>query len=141
MNRARAFGRGISLRQQIFYTVLALVLHENKPSALDVGSVVEELHGQYSPLVRLEGTHMETSFGHLEGYSSLYYTYLWSQVIALDLFAELQRSGMFDRDEARRYRLEILEPGGSRDAEDLVRSYLGRGYSFAAFQKWVGQGH
>ena len=32
-------------------------------------------------------THFHTGFGHLEGYTSAYYTYLWSKVIAKDLFS------------------------------------------------------
>ena len=30
------------------------------------------------------------SFGHLDGYSALYYTYMWSLVIAKDIFAEIE---------------------------------------------------
>ena len=34
----------------------------------------------------------------------------------------------------QRYRREILEPGGSRDAKDLVEAFLGRPYSFDAYR-------
>ena len=38
------------------------------------------------------------------------------------------------------YRREILEPSGSRDAEDLVRDFLGREPSNAAFLRLLGMG-
>ena len=34
----------------------------------------------------VDDTHMFAGFGHLDGYSSGYYTYMWSLVIAKDLF-------------------------------------------------------
>jgi hypothetical protein len=40
-------------------------------------------------------------------------------------------------DVATRYRREILEPGGSRDAADLVESFLGRPYGFEAYREWL----
>jgi thimet oligopeptidase len=85
----------------------------------------------------VEGTWFHASFGHLEGYSALYYTYMWSLVIAKDLFGAFRAAGLSDRATARRYRETVLEPGGSRPAADLVRAFLGRPFSFDAFEKWL----
>ena len=41
---------------------------------------------------------------------------------------------------AARYRKEILEPGGSRDASDLVEAFLDRPYSFDAYREWLTPG-
>jgi Zn-dependent oligopeptidase len=38
---------------------------------------------------------------------------------------------------ATRYRDQVLRPGGSRDAADLVESFLGRPYDTAAFEAWL----
>jgi thimet oligopeptidase len=67
----------------------------------------------------------------------MYYTYLWSLVIAKDLLSEFQRHGLLDADTARRYREAVLVPGGSRDAAQLVETFLGRPYGFAAFKAWL----
>ena len=66
----------------------------------------------------------------------MYYTYMWSLVIAKDLFSEFE-SDLMSGATANRYRAEILAPGGSRDARDLVRSFLGRDYAFDAFERWL----
>jgi thimet oligopeptidase len=42
-----------------------------------------------------------------------------------------------DAEAATRYRREILEPGGSRDATALVEAFLGRPYSFDAYREWL----
>jgi thimet oligopeptidase len=35
------------------------------------------------------------------------------------------------------YRRNVLAPGGSRDAADLVRAFLGRDYRTDAWQAWL----
>ena len=44
----------------------------------------------------------------------MYYTYLWSLVIAKDLLSEFQRNGLLDDATATRYRDTVLVPGGTR---------------------------
>jgi thimet oligopeptidase len=80
---------------------------------------------------------MQESFGHLEGYSAIYYTYMWSLVIAKDLFGVFRREGLLAAAPAARYRHAVLEPGGSRPAAELVKSFLGREPSFDAFAEWL----
>ena len=38
-----------------------------------------------------------------------------------------------------RYRRQVLEPGGSMSANDMVRNFLGRTQNMAAFQRWLGE--
>ena len=85
----------------------------------------------------MPGTHFELSFGHLDGYSAAYYTYQWSSVIAKDLLSRFEKDGMLDTRVASDYRKKVLEPGGSKEASMLVSDFLGRPYSFDAFEKWL----
>ena len=78
-----------------------------------------------------------TAFGHLGGYTSAYYTYMWSLVIAKDMFGAFDAGDLFDPEVAHRYRDRILVPGGSKDAADLVEDFLGRPYDAAAFRAWL----
>jgi thimet oligopeptidase len=79
---------------------------------------------------------MQSTFGHLNSYSAIYYTYMWSLVIAKDLFAAFAADPM-DAGPARTYRDAVLAPGGARDAADLVRAFLGRDTRFAAWESWL----
>ena len=96
-----------------------------------------QLQAEYSLLPPLPHTHFHTGFGHLEGYTSAYYTYMWSLVIAKDLFSAFDPDDLFATDVATRYRDSILAAGGSKDAADLVRDFLGRPYDTAAFEAWL----
>ncbi|HEX3679591.1 MAG TPA: M3 family metallopeptidase [Galbitalea sp.] len=135
MRAADAFGNGLYARTQTFYAAVSYLLHRDRPG--DRTAEVQRLQAQYDLNAYIEGTHFQASFGHLTGYSSAYYTYLWSLVIAKDLFSAFNPADLFDQSVAARYRDDVLAKGGSRDAAELVRDFLGRDYSFVAFATWL----
>jgi thimet oligopeptidase len=136
MRAAEGFGRSLGARTQMFYAALSYGLHAHTPE--DITAVVRDLQARYDMLDHIDGTHFPSSFGHLVGYGSGYYTYMWSLVISKDLFSAFDRSDLFAPSVARRYRDEVLAPGGSRDAADLIARFLGRPYSLDAFAAWLG---
>jgi thimet oligopeptidase len=137
MRRADKFGLGTATVQQIFYAAISLGFHRADPDALDQLAEVQRLQKQYTPFAYVPGTRFHTSFGHLVGYSATYYTYLWSLVIAKDLLTPFQARGLMSTEVTYVYRDKVLVPGGSRDAADLVRDFLGRSYDFAAYEKYL----
>ncbi len=140
MNAARDFGRGIGALQQVFYASVSLNYYNRDPATFELLPMLKELQEKYSPYEFLDGTHMFANFGHLFGYSAIYYTYMWSQVIALDMFSRFEAEGIRNTDTAKSYREKVLGPGGSRDAADLVEDFLGRPYGFEAFAHRLNQG-
>jgi thimet oligopeptidase len=137
MRAADEYGKGLQVRQQMFYAALSLELHRRPPQALDTTAVVAELQARYTPFRHVPGTFMQESFGHLDGYSAVYYTYMWSLVIAKDLFSEFHRAGLMDAATALRYRRTVLEAGGSKPAAELVKDFLGRPSGFDAYRAWL----
>jgi thimet oligopeptidase len=137
MRRARDFGKGTWVRHQMFFSAMSLHYYDRCPDNIDTTALMKELQSRYSPFSYVEDTFFQYSFGHLDGYSAMYYTYMWSLVIAKDLFSVFQRRGTLNGELARRYRETILEPGGSVDAADMVRNFLGRQFTFDAFARWL----
>ncbi len=137
MQAARDFGKGLATRHQMFYASLSLAYYNRDPKGLDTTAMVRELQKKYSPFEYVPDTYFQYSFGHLEGYSAIYYTYMWSLAIAKDLFSVFEKYGMFNPEPAQRYRGIILESGGSKDADVIVRDFLQRDYSFDSFAKWL----
>jgi thimet oligopeptidase len=121
----------------MFYAAVSYFLH--REAVDDLTARVTELQTSYDLFPFIEGTHFHTSFGHLDGYSSGYYTYMWSLVIAKDLFSAFDPDNLFAPETAQRYRDTVLAPGGSRDAADLVEDFLGRPYTIDAFTRWLEQ--
>jgi len=137
MKRADEFGKGLYVRQQMFYAATSLELHSRNPAGLDSSRVVAELQEAYTPFDYVDGTFFETSFTHLDGYSAIYYTYMWSLVIAKDMFTVFRAEGLLNPATAARYRDAVLEPGGSKPAAELVRDFLKRPYNFSAYEAWL----
>lgn len=140
MNKARNFGKGTWVANQMFYAAVSLNFYDRDPRELDTTETMKELQARFSPYEYVPGTHFHLSFGHLDEYSAIYYTYMWSLVIAKDLFSVFQEKGMMDRGIARRYRQFVLGPGGSVDADTMVRDFLQRDYSFDSFSSWLNEG-
>ena len=137
LRAARDFGRGLAVRHQMFYAALSLACYDRDPAGRSTTDLMHELQEKYSPFAVVEDTYFQASFGHLDEYSALYYTYMWSLVIVRDLLQAFKKTGALSREAARRYRECVLNPGGSKDAEDLVRDFLGRNYTFEAFGTWL----
>jgi thimet oligopeptidase len=138
--KARAagdFGRALNVRQQMFYAAVSLDFHNRDPKGLDQDKLVAQLQERYTPYKYVEGTHMHTAFGHLNGYSAVYYTYMWSLVIAKDMFTEFKQNGLMNPEVAAKYRNSVLGASGTKPAADLVKDFLGRTYSFQAYADWL----
>src|SRR6266853_2132460 len=139
MNRASAFGRGMGESQQNVYTAISYDIYKDKPENVDPDAVDVSAEKKYTLFQPLPGAHTYASFGHLAGYSSAYYTYLWDKVIAEDFFSQFDHNNLLAGDAPMRYRHTVLQPGGSVSANTLVKNFLGREQNMDAFQKWMGE--
>ncbi|MEO6323173.1 MAG: M3 family metallopeptidase [Thermoanaerobaculia bacterium] len=137
MRRANEFGKAIGIRQQMVYAKLSLSIYDRDPKLVDTSAMVKELTNRYLQTKYVEGTHFQTSFGHLNGYSAIYYTYMWSLVIAKDMFSRFDTADLLKTDVAKRYRDTVLAPGGSKPADQLVQDFLGRPFNTTAWRAWL----
>ena len=138
--KARAaddFGRALSVRTQMFYAAVSLDFYNRDPKDLDQDRLVAELQTRYTPFKFVDGTHMQTAFDHLNGYSAVYYTYMWSLVIAKDMFTRFREDGLLNPEVAGKYRHSVLAASGAKPAAELVSDFLGRPYSFQAYADWL----
>jgi thimet oligopeptidase len=137
MLRARWVDEGIRIGVQAFYGGIDLALHAEADSP-DVDAALRRTYA-VTGMPYPEGTFMLSGFGHLlGGYDAGYYGYLWAEVIGDDMFGRFAREGVLSPGVGAEYRREILEPNGSRDADALVRSFLGREPSNAEFLRLRG---
>jgi len=138
LRAAKEAGKGLWTRRQMFLAAVSLDYY-SRPPGFDTTQVLAQLQDKYSPFRHeyRDGTHFQLSFGHLEGYSAAYYTYIWSLVIAKDLETEFQKHGYLDQATAMKYRQTVLEPGGSKPAAELVKDFLGRPSGFEAYRAYL----
>jgi thimet oligopeptidase len=146
MVKASAHGRALSTLTQVMYATYSLNTHDLPAAALDLDMLLREGYDRFSVYEFVEGNRMYAAFTHLVGYTSNYYTYLYDKVMALEFFAafapaagESTGAALLDSATALRYRKQVLEPGGSRPARELVQAFLGREVSMVALREWIGK--
>lgn len=135
MNRARDFGLATGTATQIFYANLSLNYYNREPDSFELDPLMLDIQDKFAAYPYVEGTHFYANFGHLNGYSSNYYTYQWSLAIATDLFSRFEKEGMRNKKVAADYRNMVLGAAGSKPAADFVADFLGREFSPDAYIK------
>lgn len=120
------FDVGFFVQRQIYLSYLALSIHDARPNQ-DFTVIARDLHQHYMPYIEwIDGVHMFCSFGHLGGYRSRYYSYLWSRVFAADIFSVFKAKGLRNSYLGSLYVDTILKPGGTKDPNILLENFLGR---------------
>ena len=119
----------------MYYAALSLEFHRLDPGSVNLVDKMLDLESRYSPYPHQDETYFFANLGHLNGYSAMYYTYMWSNVIAMDLFSRFKHEGLRNRHTASDYRDKVLTPGAAKPAAQLIEDFLGRPYNFDAFSR------
>lgn len=126
IDSVKNFDSGYHIQRQAFLSLVSLSYYG--PGAIkDCNKIWETLLKKCVPTIAYEPqAHMYLSFGHLPGYGPRYYGYLWSKVFALDLFESIKKQGLLNPQAGKLYVDKILSHGGSKNPNELLKSYLGR---------------
>jgi len=96
--------------------------------SVDSAAILGRVHENYC-MPYATGTHWHSAFGHVNTYGSVYYSYLWAQSIAKDIFTSLEkegegRGGIINKESGRRIG-GLLSPGSSKEPFETVKIALG----------------
>ncbi len=134
MIAARNFGNGLHYLTQLAYAMIDMLYHTAVPA--DTSRLFNQMMEVIGLVPVQPGAHSEASFGHLMGgYGAGYYSYLWSEVFADDIFSKFEKEGLFNPAVGMAWRKEVLEKGSSRSEMESLKAFLGRDPSPAAFFK------
>ena len=126
---AATFDMGFQTVEYVASALVDLEFHEGAPPADPMARQAEVLAGLGMPRA-IAMRHATPHFAHVfsgDGYSSGYYSYMWSEVMDADAFAAFDEAGdAFDPDRARALERHILSTGGSRDPAELYIAFRGR---------------
>jgi thimet oligopeptidase len=134
---ARQLNIAVHQLRQLQFGWLDQEIHKPGPSK-DLVRALKDA-ADISLLPHPEGTFSLASFGHLMGgYDAAYYGYMWSEVFGDDMFSVFEEGGATNPEVGMAYRREVLERGGSVDAEEILRKFLGREPDNKAFLNKLG---
>ncbi|WP_227370666.1 oligopeptidase A [Halomonas sp. M20] len=130
LQAARNFQSAMGMLRQIEFSLFDFRLHHElkEPTASDVQTLLDSVRDKLSVVPRADFNRFQTSFSHIfaGGYAAGYYSYKWAEVLSADAYSAFEEAGVFDEETGTRFRQEILEQGGSRDAAELFRAFRGR---------------
>ena len=126
---AANFDMGFQTVEYVASALVDLAFHEGEAPEYPMvkqAEILAEL-GMPDP-IRMR--HATPQFAHVfagDGYSSGYYSYMWSEVMDADAFETFEQAdGAFDVERAKALEQHILSTGGSRDAAELYVAFRGR---------------
>lgn len=98
-----------------------------KPITMDSYEFEKKATEKTNLLPVVKGAFVSPAFGHIfsGGYAAGYYGYKWAEVLDADAFMAFKEKGIFDRATADKFRINILEKGGSEDPMVLYKRFRG----------------
>ncbi|MGV8954905.1 MAG: M3 family metallopeptidase [Cypionkella sp.] len=126
---ASTYDQGFSTVEFLSSALVDLAFHEGAAPADPMQKQAEVLEALGMPhAIRMR--HATPHFAHIfsgDGYSSGYYSYMWSEVMDADAFAAFEETGdAFDPATAARLEEFILSAGGSEPADQLYTKFRGK---------------
>ncbi|KHA53717.1 M3 family metallopeptidase [Sulfitobacter geojensis] len=126
---AATFDMGFQTVEYVASALVDLEFHDGAPPADPMAKQAEVLDALGMPAA-IRMRHATPQFAHVfagDGYSSAYYSYMWSEVMDADAFQAFEEAGgAFDAERAKALETHILSTGGSRDAAELYVAFRGR---------------
>ncbi len=129
MNEANDFNEGFRTVEYMAAAYLDMDWHSiTEPTKKDVNSFERDAMSKIDLINEILPRYRSTYYNHIfaSGYSAGYYSYMWSEVLDADTFAEFKKTGdIFNKELAKRYR-EMLASGGTKSGVDLYKDFIGR---------------
>jgi len=131
MKAARNFQNGLALVRHCEYALFDMRLHLEQGhggAEVDALALAREVAAEVAPVAPPAFARYPHSFSHLfdGGYAAGYYGYAWAEVLSADAYSAFEEAGIFDAATGERFRLSILETGGSRPALESFKAFRGR---------------
>ncbi|MCA6263158.1 M3 family metallopeptidase, partial [Phenylobacterium sp.] len=130
IERASTFRQGFEVTEYLSSALIDMKLHLAGDADIDPRAFEKDELVKLGMPRELPMRHRTPQFQHIfsgDGYSAGYYSYLWSEVIALDAFeAFTEAGGPYDKALARRLQDTVMSVGNTLDPAQQYRNFRGR---------------
>jgi peptidyl-dipeptidase Dcp len=128
---ARNFNQGFSTVEYLSSALVDIALHQRRDETpLDVAAFEKQTLASIGMPREIVMRHRTPHFAHVfsgDGYSSGYYSYLWSEVLDADAFTAFEETGdAFDAATAARLKQFVYSAGNLRDPAEAYTAFRGK---------------
>ena len=115
-----------------------MAMHSLAPAAdVDACGLWPAIYEETAGFAEAPGTHFASTWYHMcIGYDAGYYSYLWSEVNAVDAYKQF--GDELDAAAGRRFRECVLEPGAAAGGAVMMEAFLGRPFREDAYFERLG---
>ena len=123
ISEAGTFNEGFETSEYVAAAHLDMAYHTNIEDIKDIDKFEDDTLAELGLIPQIESRYRSTYFGHIfaGGYSSGYYSYLWTEVLEADAFEPFREKGLFDKETASKLKKYVYASGNT---EDLMTQYI-----------------
>ena len=134
IRKALQFNQGFAAGETCAASILDMKWHELSVDQLAAFEGPEDIRAFENKVCKEMGLideiiprYRTSYFNHIiaSGYSAGYYSYLWSEVLAVDAWEKFKEDGIFNKATADSFRKTVLEKGGSEEPMTLYKQFRG----------------
>ena len=134
IQKALKFNQGFTAGETCAASILDMKWHELSVDQLaafegpeDIRAFEDKVCKEMGLIGEIIPRYRTSYFNHIigSGYSAGYYSYLWSEVLAVDAWEKFKEDGIFNKDTADSFRKTFLEKGGSEEPMTLYKQFRG----------------
>jgi len=129
LQKTRVYNIGMFLTRQLSLALFDWELHLKRAAGdVSIYDLWQKVQEETVPLPSPSWSRYVNTFSHIfdGGYAAGYFSYLWAEVLALDMYQEFKKHGIYDRTVGEKFMSSVLSRGGSRSILTGVREFLGR---------------
>ena len=132
MLAAKNFQSGLQTLRQVEFSLFDMLIHSQDHALVDFMALQQEVKREVALIQSPPWSRTAHSFSHIfaGGYAAGYYSYKWAEVLSSDAYAAFEETmsetGELSQAVGAKFRKEILEVGGSRDAMASFIAFRGR---------------
>ena len=123
ISAAGTFNEGFATTEYVAAAHLDMAYHTDQDLIEDIDKFEDETLNDLGLIPEIESRYRSTYFGHIfaGGYSSGYYSYLWTEVLEADAFEAFKDKGLFDKETADKLKKYVYAAGNT---DDLMTQYV-----------------
>ena len=123
ISEAGTFNEGFETSEYVAAAYLDMAYHNSEEDIKDIDKFEDDTLAELGLIPQIESRYRSTYFGHIfaGGYSSGYYSYLWTEVLEADAFEPFREKGLFDKETASKLKEYVYASGNT---EDLMTQYI-----------------
>jgi oligopeptidase A len=128
MLAAKNFQSGMGMLRQLEFSLYDMRLHTDADAPERINALIDEVRRDVAVVRPPAYNRFQHSFSHIfaGGYAAGYYSYKWAEVLSADAWSAFEETHALDVATGRRFREQVLERGGSREAMANFVAFRGR---------------